>query len=48
MKAAENGACCDGTEALDRSMERRIFVQRAMNAAFIIVGGELEEDPTQM
>ena len=48
MKAAKNGACCDGAEALDRSMEWRIFVQRAMNAAFIIVGGELDEDPTQV
>jgi len=48
MKAAKNGACCDGAEALDRSMEWRIFVQRAMNAAFIIIGGELEEDPTQV
>ena len=48
MKATKNGSWCDGTEALDRSVERRIFVQRAMNAAFIIVGGELEEDPTQV
>ena len=48
MKATKNGSWCDGTEALDRSVERRIFVQRAMNAAFIIVGGELDEDPTQV
>ena len=27
MKAAKNGSCCDGTEALDRSREWRIFVQ---------------------
>jgi len=45
MKAAKNGSCCDGAETLDHSMEWRIFVQRAMNAAFIIVGGELDEDP---
>ena len=37
-----------GTEALDRSMERRIFFQRAMNSAFIIVGSELDEDTTQV
>src|SRR5260221_6302318 len=49
MKAAKNGSCCDdGAETLDHSMEWRIFVQRAMNAAFIIVGGELDEDPTQV
>ena len=48
MKAAKNGSCCDGTEAFDPSMEGRIFVQRAMNSAFIIIGGELGEDPTQM
>jgi hypothetical protein len=29
-------------------MEWRIFVQRAMNVAFIIVGGELDEDPAQV
>jgi hypothetical protein len=27
MKAAQNRSCCNGTEALDRSMEWRIFVQ---------------------
>jgi len=29
-------------------MEWCIFVQCAMNSAFIIVGGELDEDPTQV
>ena len=48
MKAAKNRSCCDGTEELDRSMEWCIFVQCAMNSAFIIVGGELDEDPTQV
>ena len=38
----------DGAEALDRSMEWSVFIQRAMNPAFIIVGGELDEDPTQV
>ena len=29
-------------------MEWSVFIQRAMNPAFIIVGGELDEDPTQV
>src|SRR5262245_53686202 len=36
------------SKALDRSMELRIFVQRAINSAFIIIGGELDQGPAQV
>src|SRR5437764_10932429 len=29
-------------------MEGSVFIQRAMNSAFIIIGGERDEDPTQV
>jgi hypothetical protein len=48
MKAAKDRLLCDGTEALNRPMERDVFVQRAMNPRFIIVGGILPQDPAQV
>ena len=39
VKATENWICRDGTEALNRAMERRVLVQGTMCPRLIIVGG---------
>ena len=39
VKATENWVRRDGTEALNRAMERRVFVQGTMSPRLIIVGG---------
>jgi hypothetical protein len=44
MKTAENRSRCDGAEALNRPMDRRVLVQSAMSPRFIIVGGKLAKD----
>ena len=37
MKAAQDRRRCDNAEALNRTMERGIFVQRAMDSRFIVI-----------
>ena len=37
MEATQEAPRCDDAKALDRAMERGIFVQRAMNSPFIVI-----------
>ena len=37
---------CDSADTLNRPMERRIFVERAMNPRPIIIGRIIAQDPT--
>ena len=48
MKAAQDRLRGDGAEALDRTMNRSILLQRSMCPRFIIIGGVCAEDPAQM
>jgi hypothetical protein len=48
MKASQDRLGSDDADALNRSMERGIFVERAMNSRPIIIGNILPKDPTQM
>jgi hypothetical protein len=48
MKASQDRLASDDADALNRSMERGIFVERAMNSRPIIIGNILPKDPTQM
>ena len=38
----------DGTEALNRAMERRVLVQGTMSPQLIIVGGICAQNPAQV
>src|SRR5439155_5438449 len=44
----EDWAGCNSADALNCPMERRIFVERAMNSRHIIISGILPKDPTQV
>jgi len=48
MEAAKDRLCCDGTEALNRPMERGILVRRAVNSRLIVIGGIIPKDPAQV
>jgi hypothetical protein len=48
MKTAEDWAGCNSADALNCPMERRIFVERAMNSRHIIIGSILPKDPTEV
>jgi hypothetical protein len=48
MKAFQDRLGSDDADALNCSMERGIFVERAMNSRRIIIGNILPKDPTQM
>src|SRR5262245_50694723 len=48
MQSAKDRLGFDDPDALDRSMEWGILVQRAMNARSIIIAGILAHDPTQV
>jgi len=48
VKAAENGLWCDGTETLNRAMERGVLVQRSMGPRLIIVGSVRTYDSAQV
>jgi hypothetical protein len=48
MEAAENGSWSDATNALDRSMEWRVFAEWVVDPGPIIVRGELNKDPAQV
>jgi hypothetical protein len=38
MKTTEDGSRCDSADTLDRSLERGIFVERAMNSRRLVIG----------
>ena len=44
----EDWAGCNSADALNCPMERRIFVERAMNSRLIIIGGILAKHPAQV
>ena len=48
MKATKDRRRCDSAEALDRAMERGIFVQRAMNSSFVVIAGVGSHCPAQV
>ena len=48
VKTTENWVCRDGTEALNRAMERGVLVQRSMSPRFIIVGSIRAYDAAQV
>ena len=48
MKTTEDGARCNSADALNCPMERRIFVERAMNSRHIIIGSILPKDSTEV
>jgi hypothetical protein len=48
MKAAQDRLGSDDAVALNRSMERGVFVKRAMNSRPIIVGNILPKNPAQV
>jgi hypothetical protein len=48
MKAAKDGAWCDGAEVLNCAGKWGIFVKRVMNSRLIIVGDILPKDPAQV
>src|ERR1019366_7439241 len=48
VKATENWVGRDGTEALNRAMERRVLVQGTMDPRRIIVGGICAKNPAQV
>jgi hypothetical protein len=48
VKATENWVGRDGTEALDRAMERGVLVQGTMDPRLIIVDGICAYDSAQM
>jgi hypothetical protein len=48
VKATEDCVCRDGSEALNRAMERRVFVQGTMSPRLIIVGSIRAKDTAQV
>src|SRR5262249_11905539 len=48
MKTAEDWAGCNSADALNCPMERRVFVERAMNSRHIIISSILPKDPTEV
>src|SRR5262245_57441565 len=48
MEATQEAPRCDDAKALDRAMERGIFVQRAMNSPFIVIVHRALKRPAQV
>ena len=48
MKAAEDGHRYDAAPALDRPLDRGIFVERPMCPQLVIVSGIFRQNPAQM
>jgi hypothetical protein len=48
VKPTKDWPCNDGTEALNRPMDRSVLVQRAMGPRFIIVPRVTLQDPAQV